>query len=81
MIFMGLIKDTYPSALLEEAVEAIGSLPGLGRRYEGFAKDETDAEEKKYWTARAKEERRSVREIKNNIKRLINTLCIRRAEQ
>ena len=29
---MGLIKDTYPSVLLEEAVEAIGSLPGIGRR-------------------------------------------------
>ncbi|MBO4634820.1 MAG: recombination protein RecR [Bacteroidales bacterium] len=25
-------KETYPSALLQEAVEAIGSLPGVGRR-------------------------------------------------
>jgi recombination protein RecR len=29
---MGLIKDTYPSRLLEDAVEAIGSLPGVGKR-------------------------------------------------
>ena len=25
-------KEQYPSKLLEEAVEAIGSLPGVGRR-------------------------------------------------
>lgn len=29
---MSIIKQKYPSALLEDAVEAIGSLPGIGHR-------------------------------------------------